>query len=53
MEAPAKTFTGYLTRMQRTGLVGVVELTVSCVSFGSTGANARLGLCVGQKGGTG
>jgi hypothetical protein len=53
VEAPAKTFTGYVTRMQRTGLAGVVELSVSCVPFGIVGANARPGLCIGREGGAG
>jgi hypothetical protein len=53
VEAPAKTFTGYVTRTKRTGFDGVVELSVSCVSFGFVGANARPGLCVGREGGAG
>ena len=53
MEAPVKTFTGYVTNLQRTGLAGVVELSVSCVSFGIEGTNAQPGLCVSRKGGAG
>ena len=53
VEAPAKTFTGYAARVQRTGLAGVFERSVSCASFGIVGADARPGRRVVREGGAG